>query len=147
MTGRLLWGLRLLIWKLRLEALVEAEERVMLVVRVEEVEEVGWELPLKGAKEELKGEEAEVEAQGSLVGRPGEVEVVVKQEMMRRSHGDLVVAALVGVKAQNFAVLPEAEERAQEVEVVAPRESETVCLGLMLEVEEVVPVERLLEQM
>jgi len=51
------------------------------------------------------------------------------------------------VKAQNFAVLLEAEERAQEVEVVAPRESETVCLDLMLEVEEVVPVERLLEQM
>ena len=118
-----------MIWTLRLEVQVEAEERMCFVVRVEEVvveAELG--LPLRGEKEALKVEEAEVEARDSLAEKLGEAEAVVKQEMMRRSHGDLVEAAHVELKAQNFWVLREVEERAREVEVAAVlRESEMVC--------------------
>jgi hypothetical protein len=50
---------------------------------------------------------------------------VVEQDSTRRSYGDLVEAAHVGLKVQNFLVLREVEERVQEVEVVAaPRELE-----------------------
>jgi hypothetical protein len=53
---------------------------------------------------------------------------VVEQDSMRRLYGDLVEAAHVGLKAQNFLVLREVVERVQGVEVVvAPRESEKVC--------------------
>jgi hypothetical protein len=112
---------------LRPEVQVEAEERMCFVVRVEVVEaELG--LPLRGEKEALKAEEAEVEARDSLAEKLGEAEAVVKQEMMRHSYGDLVEAAHVGLKAQNFWVLREVEERVQEVEVAAVlRESEMVC--------------------
>jgi hypothetical protein len=89
------------------------------------------EQPLRDAKEALKAEEVEVEARDSLAERLGEAEAAARQEMMRRSYGDLVEAAHaahVGLKALNFWVLQEVEERVQEVgEGAAPRESETVC--------------------
>jgi hypothetical protein len=122
----------LLIWMLRLEVRVEAEERMCFVVMVEVVEEVVvLEQPLRDAKEGLKVEEVEVEARDSLAEKLGEAEAVARQEMMRRSYGDLVEAAHaahVGLKALNFWVLQEVEERVQEAEEeAAPRESETVC--------------------
>jgi predicted nucleic acid-binding protein len=132
-SGRLLLGLRMLIWMLRLEVRVEAEERMCCVVRAEVVveEAVVLEQPLRDAKEALKAEEVEVEARDSLAERLGEAEAAARQEMMRRSYGDLVEAAHaahVGLKALNFWVLREVEERVQEVgEGAAPRESETVC--------------------
>jgi hypothetical protein len=123
----------MLIWMLRLEVRVEAEERMCCVVRAEVVveEAVVLEQPLRDAKEELKVEEVEVEARDSLAEKLGEAEAVAGQEMMRRLYGDLVEvahAARVGLKALNFWVLREVEERVQEVEVAAVlRESEMVC--------------------
>jgi hypothetical protein len=69
-----------------------------------------------------------VEARDLLVGKLEEAVAVVEQDSMRRLYGDLVEAAHVGLKAQNFLVLREVVERVQGVEVVvAPRESEKVC--------------------
>jgi hypothetical protein len=114
---------------LRLEARVGAAERMCFVVRVvEAAEEVELGLPLRGAKEALKAEEVEAEVRDLLVGKIEEAEVVVKQDSMRRSYGDLVGAAHVGLKEQNFLVLREVVGQDREVEVVAaPRELETVC--------------------
>jgi len=112
---------------LRLEARVEVEARMCFVVRVEGavVEEAELGLPLRDEKEALKAGEVEAEARDLLVGKLVEVEAVVEQDSMRRSYVDLVEAAHVGLKAQNFLVLREVEERVQEVEVVAaPRELE-----------------------
>jgi len=133
--GPLLWESRLLTWMLRLGVRVEAEEHVRLVVWAEAEVEAGLELPLRVAKEELKAElkavEAEAEARDSTVERLvelGEAEAAVRREMMRHSHGDSVVAALVGLKAQSFLVLREVVgEQVQEAEEAVPRESETVC--------------------
>ena len=120
----------MLIWMQRLEALVEAEARMCFVVKVGVVVEAEVELglPLRGEKEALKAEVVEVEARDLLVGKLEEAVAVVEQDSMRRLYGDLVEAAHVGLKAQNFLVLREVVERVQGVEVVvAPRESEKVC--------------------
>ena len=112
-----------MIWMLRLEARVEVEGRMCFVVRVEE--EAGLVLPLRDEKEALKVGEVEAEVRDSLVEKLGEAEAVVGQDSMRRSYGDLVEAAHVGLKAQNFLVLREVVGRVPEVEVVAaPRELE-----------------------
>ena len=119
----------MLIWMLRLEARVEAGERMCFVVRVGVVEaEVEVELPLRDEREALKAEVAEAEARDSLAEKLEEAEAVVKQDSMRRSYGDLVEVAHVGLKARNFLVLRVVVERVQEVGVVAAlREWETVC--------------------
>jgi hypothetical protein len=53
---------------------------------------------------------------------------VVEREMMRRLLGGLVVAVLVGLKAQNFwALWEEVEERVQAAEGAVRLELETGC--------------------
>jgi hypothetical protein len=70
----------------------------------------------------------EAEVRDALVEKLGEAVAVVKQDSMRRSYGDLVGAAHVGLKEQNFLVLREVVGQDREVEVVAaPRESEKAC--------------------